>query len=147
MTTILAATGVEGGYGLGHIPTERQAAQRSRRAHEVQMSSTPPTHIHTADGSSEIERRLNDDVASARAQVAKFEAEYEELLADPGVNQEDRDGTRTLLEAARATAAAAERALERFQGGSYGLCEKCGKPIAPERLEAIPDAVTCVSCR
>jgi RNA polymerase-binding transcription factor DksA len=111
------------------------------------MSTTPPTHTHAADGSSEIARRLQDDVASARAQVAKFEAEYAELLADPGVNQEDRDGTRTLLEAARATAAAAERALERFESGSYGICAKCGKPIAPERLEAIPDTVTCVSCQ
>ena len=111
------------------------------------MSTTPPTHTDVAAGSSEIQRRLHDDVENARAQVAKFEAEYEELLADPGVNQEDRDGTRTLLEAARATAAAAERALQRFANGSYGTCERCGKAIAPERLEAIPDTVTCVSCQ
>src|SRR5262245_4736978 len=91
--------------------TERQAALRPRRAHEVQMSSTPPTHTHAADDSSDVARRLHEDVDSARAQVAKFESEYAELLADPGVNQEDRDGTRSLLEAARATAAAAERAL------------------------------------
>ena len=95
------------------------------------MSTTPPTHTDTSASSSEIERRLRDDVDSARNQVAKFEAEYEELLADPGVIQEDRDGTRTLLEAARASAAAAERALQRFA----------------ERLEAIPDTVMCVSCQ
>ena len=111
------------------------------------MSTTPPTHTDVSAGSSEIERRLQDDVDSARKQVAKFEAEYEEVLADPGVIQEDRDGTRTLLEAARASAAAAERALARFESGSYGICAKCGKPIAPERLEAIPDTVTCVSCQ
>jgi DnaK suppressor protein len=110
------------------------------------MSTTPPSHSN-AGGASEIARRLHDDVESTRAQVAKVEAEYEELLADPGVNQEDRDGTRALLEAARATAAAAERALERFERGSYGTCAKCGKPISPERLEAIPDAITCVSCQ
>jgi DnaK suppressor protein len=111
------------------------------------MSRTPPTHTNAADDSSEVARRLHDDVENTRAQVAKFEAEYADLLADPGVIQEDRDGTRTLLEAARATAAAAERALERFESGSYGICAKCGNAIAPERLEAIPDTVTCVSCQ
>ena len=31
-------------------------------------------------------------------------------------------------------------ALERIQDGSYGLCETCGEPIEPERLEANPSA-------
>jgi DnaK suppressor protein len=51
-----------------------------------------------------------------------------------------------LLEAARVTAAAAERAMARFEDGTYGQCARCGGVIAPERLEAIPDAETCVAC-
>ena len=31
-------------------------------------------------------------------------------------------------------------ALERIEKGTYGLCEKCGKPIEKERLEANPSA-------
>ncbi|WP_433030613.1 TraR/DksA C4-type zinc finger protein [Actinomycetospora sp. CA-053990] len=30
--------------------------------------------------------------------------------------------------------------------GTYGVCERCGRPIAPERLEARPAARTCVTC-
>jgi len=37
-------------------------------------------------------------------------------------------------------------ALERFENGTYGICQECRKPIAPERLEALPYATTCVSC-
>ena len=37
-----------------------------------------------------------------------------------------------------------EAALERVEAGTYGVCEVCGEPIAPGRLEARPTARTCV---
>ena len=40
-----------------------------------------------------------------------------------------------------------DEALTKFEKGTYGLCEKCGQPIAPERLEALPQARLCVSCK
>jgi len=40
-----------------------------------------------------------------------------------------------------------ERALEKFEKGTYGRCDICGKPIAPARLEALPYAVLCLSCK
>jgi DnaK suppressor protein len=39
-----------------------------------------------------------------------------------------------------------EGALRRIETGSFGLCQACGKPIAPERLEALPWAKDCVGC-
>jgi len=41
---------------------------------------------------------------------------------------------------------AVEAALARVEDGTYGVCTVCGKPIAPERLEVIPWAATCVAC-
>lgn len=40
-----------------------------------------------------------------------------------------------------------ERALERIDGGSYGVCAGCSKDIPPRRLEALPFATLCVSCQ
>jgi RNA polymerase-binding protein DksA len=40
-----------------------------------------------------------------------------------------------------------DRALERLASGSYGLCDDCGQPIPPKRLEARPTATLCVSCQ
>ncbi len=37
-----------------------------------------------------------------------------------------------------------ERALVKLDEGTYGTCDECGRPITPERLEAIPWAVLCV---
>jgi DnaK suppressor protein len=48
---------------------------------------------------------------------------------------------------ARQELAGIEHALEKFEKGTYGLCDNCGKPIAPERLEALPHASLCMECK
>ncbi len=40
-----------------------------------------------------------------------------------------------------------EHALRKFEEGTYGLCEGCGQPIDPARLEALPQARRCISCK
>src|SRR4051794_10398431 len=52
-------------------------------------------------------------------------------------------GVGTTLEA---TAAKIERALEKIDEGTYGLCDSCGQPIAAGRLKAAPESVLCVNC-
>jgi DnaK suppressor protein len=39
-----------------------------------------------------------------------------------------------------------ERALAKLDEGTYGTCDGCGGPIAPKRLEAMPDSTLCVEC-
>ena len=39
-----------------------------------------------------------------------------------------------------------ERALAKLDAGTYGLCDACGQPIAPKRLQAMPDVVLCIEC-
>lgn len=41
---------------------------------------------------------------------------------------------------------AIDRALARMASGDYGRCEVCGRAIPPARLQAMPEAETCVSC-
>ncbi len=38
-------------------------------------------------------------------------------------------------------------ALERLDGGEYGLCVECGEGIALARLQALPEVTTCVRCQ
>jgi DnaK suppressor protein len=40
-----------------------------------------------------------------------------------------------------------EAALARLDDGSYGTCLRCGRPIAPERLDALPWAAHCIECQ
>ena len=39
------------------------------------------------------------------------------------------------------------RALQRLEEGVYGVCERCGRPINPERLEILPWSTLCVKCK
>jgi DnaK suppressor protein len=40
-----------------------------------------------------------------------------------------------------------ERALERIEDGTYGICLACEKPIAERRLKAIPWVGLCIHCQ
>lgn len=58
----------------------------------------------------------------------------------------ERSQVAALIEQAERHLAEVEAALARLEQGSYGVCERCGEPIAPGRLEARPTARTCVAC-
>ena len=38
------------------------------------------------------------------------------------------------------------RALQKLDDGTYGFCDRCGRPIADDRLDARPWSVQCVGC-
>jgi DnaK suppressor protein len=40
-----------------------------------------------------------------------------------------------------------EHALEKYEAGTYGLCDSCGQPIEQARLEAMPQASLCLKCK
>jgi DnaK suppressor protein len=40
-----------------------------------------------------------------------------------------------------------DAALRRLDAGSYGICERCGRPVGAERLEALPYAAYCIECQ
>lgn len=51
-----------------------------------------------------------------------------------------------LLDQARADLAALDAAADRLAAGTYGVCTRCGGPIAEERLEALPTTTRCIRC-
>jgi len=53
----------------------------------------------------------------------------------------------SLLDEARIHLARIEQVAARLGDGTYGVCDRCGNPIAFERLAAHPVAVTCVACQ
>ena len=40
-----------------------------------------------------------------------------------------------------------EHALKKMDNGTWGVCERCKQPIAPERLDALPFVVLCITCQ
>lgn len=64
--------------------------------------------------------------------------------ADAASDTEMREMDLTRERMLEARVARIQAALERMERGTYGTCAVCGKAIAPERLEALPDTAWCV---
>ncbi len=52
-------------------------------------------------------------------------------------------GTAQSLDAMRADVV---RALAKLDDGTYGICDRCGRLISPDRLDARPWSVRCIDC-
>jgi len=65
---------------------------------------------------------------------------------DPGTAAGDEFLALSLLPTEEHLLAECGAALERIERGVFGMCERCSRPIARERLKAVPYARHCVPC-
>lgn len=68
-------------------------------------------------------------------------------LADHASEMIDREVDESLEENAEQLVRDIDRALEKIDDGTYGTCERCGREIPEERLDAVPYATLCVACK
>jgi RNA polymerase-binding protein DksA len=68
-------------------------------------------------------------------------------LGDMATATFDRELDYTLEGNAEQLLGAIDSALARMEAGTYGQCQSCGRPISPERLEAIPWTTRCIECK
>jgi DnaK suppressor protein len=114
--------------------------------------STIDTTVYRQRLEEERERLLHAVAFLVRENPGSITDELGEL-ADGGTDNHlgdtagavfDRELDEGLEESARDTLAEIDAALQRIEDGTYGICENCGKPIAPERLMAIPWTRLCI---
>lgn len=67
--------------------------------------------------------------------------------ADEATAVAEYDRNQAMLVNDRALERKIAAALGRLDAGKYGICENCGKPINPRRLEALPYVTLCVDCQ
>lgn len=72
---------------------------------------------------------------------------YDKDPADAGAYLSEADRAEAVLEAAEAQRTEINAALRRLDGGVYGICVDCDKPVPEGRLEARPEAARCVKCQ
>ena len=116
-----------------------------------------------------MEREMTTDVNKLRKYLKneqkRLTGELEQIQTNVPSSEERREGSpfgkreeeatetlelekRLALEnRIRQELAGIEHALQKFKEGTYGLCDNCGQPIDPERLEALPQASLCLNCK
>lgn len=63
---------------------------------------------------------------------------YGQHMADAGTDTFDRDFALSLVSSEQEALTEIDAAIKRIKEGTYGVCEITGKPIAKERLSAVP---------
>ena len=72
---------------------------------------------------------------------------YSFHMADQGTDAMEREKAFLFASTEGRALMQIDAALRRLYNGEYGTCESCGLPIARARLEAMPHARLCVSCK
>jgi RNA polymerase-binding transcription factor len=118
-----------------------------------------PGEEHWTDSElAEVRDQLESEAVGLRADIAKAESEIADRLedavgdagddqADAGAKTFEREHEFALTHNARDLLEQTERALDRIDAGTYGVCESCGQPIGKARLMAFPRATLCVTCK
>jgi RNA polymerase-binding protein DksA len=138
------------------VPTARTAS--SAPAQPGELAVRPGEDPWTPEEVEEARSGLHAEIERLRAEISSSQEALTGLMRDSGDGAGDDDadtGTKNITrEHEMALAANArerlyqnERALERLDSGTYGLCENCGKPIGKARMQAFPSATLCVECK
>jgi DnaK suppressor protein len=99
-----------------------------------------------------VRQRLEAERARLLAEIEAVEIEPPEPMtygsqAAAASQVFDQNRARALRERAERELAQVDAALARLEAGTYGLCRACGRPIDPERLEALPWALYDLECQ
>jgi DnaK suppressor protein len=95
----------------------------------------------------EDERMRLETVIAQNAANGQENLGYGNHMADDATEAFEQAKGLALRQNAEQLLAQVTDALERFEQGSYGICERCGIEIDPARLEALPYAILCLRCQ
>lgn len=98
----------------------------------------------------EIEREvgfMSDEIRSIGEEQGDESGSLGNHMAEDGSNVMEADRLSTISEDLRSLMNDIDAALHRMDVGTYGICERCGKPINQERLEAFPYVARCIECQ
>jgi RNA polymerase-binding protein DksA len=100
----------------------------------------------------ELRTRLAQDLERAREMrqanlPPPDEPSYSNHLADEGSATYQQEENLAVERHLSRELESVDAALARLAAGTYGKCENCGRPISPERLEALPTATWCMDCK
>jgi DnaK suppressor protein len=81
---------------------------------------------------------------TAQSDLSGDLASFDEEFADAGTATFERERDLSLSNNIRDLIEKIDNAVERIEEGTYGLCQRCGRPIEKARIRALPYASLCI---
>src|SRR5215212_3130144 len=103
-----------------------------------------------------VRARLEQERASLQSDIETLAIDNQAQQDDYGVGNHTADDATEVFTRERNLAlhsniqellTQVDAAIERIDEGRYGICARCGQPIAADRLEALPYASYCINCQ
>lgn len=95
-----------------------------------------------------LEQQRQQTIEELEHLRAELRAEFEhDDVDDAASDLIERDKIQALIVGLEYKLKDVEHAIELAQVVGYGICERCGKTIEPERLEIFPETTLCVDCK
>jgi DnaK suppressor protein len=91
--------------------------------------------------------QLREQLADVQAAVREDGVGYSNHMADSGSEVFEQEMDVSVAQGLKIAYEDVQQALEKFEDGTYGICESCGGIIELARLEAIPEARYCMACK
>ncbi|MFF1683001.1 TraR/DksA C4-type zinc finger protein [Streptomyces sp. NPDC058256] len=136
------------------VPKARVSAVVEPGELAVRPGEDPWTPEEVAEARAELQSealRLSSEITSSEEALAGLMRDSGDGAgddqADTGTKNITRESEMALNANAREMLEQTERALQRLEAGTYGLCENCGNPIGKARMQAFPRATLCVECK
>lgn len=104
---------------------------------------------HLEEELERLEAAVIDIDTQERQSISEASGEnvYRDHMADQGSATFDRELDISLEENVRMLLLDVRSALERIDAGTYHTCERCSGEIPAPRLEAVPTASMCITCK
>ena len=104
--------------------------------------------VPSAELTATLRASLEEERGQLQAQLAELDDDsdlsYDENFADSAQVAGQQGANRALAGQLKENLSEVQRALQKIEDGTYGICERCGKEIAEARLEAMPATPFCI---
>ena len=148
------------------MPPPPRPAKNGKKVAPLKPIKSAPTPIVVSESETPwtpselkvIRTEISKELERLRRELTVVELEMDSLIqesgegagddqADAGTKTFEREHEMSLVINARDMVLQTERALERIDTKSYGLCEECGNTIGKARLQVFPRATLCMICK
>ncbi len=138
--------------------TEHRAVSAKTQEVAGQLPVREGEERWTPEELGEVRSGLDREIEELRGEIERAETDLADRMrdsgdgagedeADIGAKTFEREHELSLTHNARDLLRQNERAVQRIDAGTYGMCELCSNPIGKARLQAFPRATLCMVCK